>query len=83
VSIGVRILRLPALGLVYAWRFVIAPLVPGGVAGYGCKFEPSCSRYAEEALRVHGPIRGSWLALRRVLRCHPWSHGGYDPVRPR
>jgi putative membrane protein insertion efficiency factor len=45
-----------------------------------CRFSPSCSHYAVEALARHGPIRGSWLALRRIGRCHPWGGAGYDPV---
>ena len=48
----------------------------------GCRFHPSCSQYALEALTVHGAGRGSWLAIRRVGRCHPWHDGGLDPVPP-
>ncbi len=51
-----------------------------GVIGSHCRFEPSCSHYAIEALHTHGAVRGSALAARRVLRCHPWNPGGYDPV---
>ena len=45
-----------------------------------CRFTPTCSQYALEALQKHGPLRGTWLALRRLLRCHPWGGSGYDPV---
>jgi putative membrane protein insertion efficiency factor len=70
------------LGPIYLWRFVVHALVPGGPAT--CRFEPSCSRYAEEAIRTHGPLRGSLLALRRLSRCHPFSrHDPVDPVAPR
>jgi len=50
--------------------------------GGQCRFGPSCSEYAMEALAVHGALRGSWLAFRRFLRCHPWGGHGYDPVPP-
>jgi putative membrane protein insertion efficiency factor len=53
-----------------------------GVIGAQCRFEPSCSHYAIDALRQHGAARGSLLAARRVLRCNPWTPGGYDPVPP-
>lgn len=47
-----------------------------------CRFYPSCSAYAVEAVLTHGILKGGWFALRRILRCHPWSSGGYDPVPP-
>jgi uncharacterized protein len=54
----------------------IRVLFPGGY----CRFTPTCSEYGHEAIRVHGPLRGSLLALRRIVRCHPWNAGGPDPV---
>lgn len=71
-----RIAALPLVGLVRLYRLVAGPLVPAGT----CKFHPSCSAYALDALRAHGLLRGTVLAAWRVLRCHPWSHGGVDHV---
>ncbi|MDN5862689.1 MAG: membrane protein insertion efficiency factor YidD [Salinisphaera sp.] len=67
----VRLLQAP----VVVYRLVISPLI-----GPRCRYVPSCSAYALQALEVHGPLRGSWLALRRVTRCHPLRPGGHDPV---
>lgn len=64
-------------GAVRAYQFTVRPLL-----GPNCRFEPSCSCYAIDALRTHGAARGSLLAARRVLRCNPWTPGGYDPVPP-
>lgn len=64
--------------LLRAYQVTISPLM-----GPRCRFYPSCSNYAIEALRVHGAGRGSWLAARRICRCHPWHPGGFDPVPPR
>lgn len=63
------------LALVRGYRYAISPML-----GRNCRFVPSCSEYALEALERHGALRGSWLAARRVCRCHPFSGGGYDPV---
>ena len=60
---------------IYQWT--ISPLL-----GANCRYAPSCSAYAEEAIATHGAVRGAWLALRRMLRCHPWGGSGYDPVPP-
>jgi uncharacterized protein len=68
---------LPLVALIKAYQVTLSPIV-----GRQCRFHPTCSWYALEALRTHGPWRGSWLTLRRLGRCHPWSKGGYDPVPP-
>lgn len=70
----VHVLQIP----IYAYRYLVSPLV-----GSRCRYLPSCSAYALEALEVHGPFYGSWLALCRVMRCHPLNDGGFDPVPPR
>jgi len=70
--------RLAARGLVLfvrAYQVAISPLLPPS-----CRYYPSCSAYAVEALERHGALRGSWLAMRRILRCNPFRPGGFDPV---
>ncbi|MEO8935385.1 MAG: membrane protein insertion efficiency factor YidD [Burkholderiaceae bacterium] len=63
------------LGSIATYRLVVSPWLPAR-----CRFEPSCSAYASEAIRLHGPAKGSRLAVTRLARCHPWHTGGYDPV---
>ncbi|OQX70304.1 MAG: membrane protein insertion efficiency factor YidD [Sorangiineae bacterium NIC37A_2] len=65
------------LALIRLYQLTLSPLL-----GPTCRFEPSCSRYAATCLSTHGPLRGSWLALRRIARCHPFHPGGYDPPPP-
>ena len=60
---------------IYFYKGAISPLTPPS-----CRFTPSCSTYAIEAIRRHGPLRGLYLDIRRILRCHPWGGSGYDPV---
>lgn len=72
--------KIPAMlliGLLKVYQYLISPLL-----GPRCRFWPSCSNYAIEALRLHGPARGGWLALKRIAKCHPWHAGGIDPVPP-
>ncbi|MDT7833759.1 membrane protein insertion efficiency factor YidD [Aquabacterium sp. OR-4] len=63
------------MALVHGYRYTLKPWL-----GNGCRFEPSCSAYALQALDRHGAAAGAWLSTRRVLRCHPWCAGGHDPV---
>jgi len=65
--------------LVRAYRVVLSPMFHA-LLGPRCRFEPTCSAYAEEAIRSHGAWRGAWLALRRLARCHPFARAGFDPV---
>jgi len=70
-----KALAWPLIQLVRFYRYAISPLI-----GANCRFEPTCSSYAIEALQVHGVLKGSLLAARRIGRCHPWGGSGYDPV---
>ncbi len=73
-----RVLVLPLIWLVRAYQLVISPMTPPS-----CRFYPSCSAYAITALERFGPVRGTWLTVRRLLRCHPWNPGGVDHVPER
>ena len=76
-SLGVlkRIVAFPLILLVRFYQLCLSPLKPPS-----CRFTPTCSQYAIEALRKHGPIKGLYLTIKRLLRCHPWGGSGYDPV---
>jgi len=69
----VRLLR----GLVRAYQVFVRPWLPPA-----CRYQPTCSEYALAALQIHGAVRGTWLATRRICRCHPWGGAGHDPVPP-
>lgn len=66
---------LPLIALVKFYQYCISPFTLPS-----CRFTPTCSQYAIEALRKHGPLRGSWLTVKRLARCNPWGGSGYDPV---
>ncbi len=74
---GQRLLALPLIWLVKLYRLLLSPLI-----GQHCRYTPTCSQYAIEALETHGPLKGSYLTVARLARCHPWCDGGYDPVPP-
>lgn len=72
------------MGIIRLYRWLVSPVLtslfnPNGL----CRFTPSCSEYALQAIQIHGPFRGSWLALKRILRCNPWGAWGEDPVPPK
>ena len=70
-------MRFLLTSLVRMYQAAISPLIPGA-----CRYKPTCSNYALAALESHGPWKGSWLALKRISRCHPFGGHGYDPVPP-
>ena len=74
-SVVRRLLALPFILLIKFYQLCISPLKPPT-----CRFTPTCSQYALEAFRKDGPLKGFWLSLKRILRCHPWGGSGYDPV---
>jgi hypothetical protein len=68
-------MRRVAMLMIRGYQKFISPFFPPS-----CRFEPTCSTYGYEAIEKYGIIKGGWMALRRILRCHPWNRGGYDPV---
>jgi len=76
-SASARLLAKPLIWVVKFYQLAISPWLGGN-----CRYQPTCSSYAIEALETHGVRRGSWLAVRRMSRCHPWGGSGYDPVPP-
>ncbi|MGE0020158.1 MAG: membrane protein insertion efficiency factor YidD [Draconibacterium sp.] len=63
---------------VYIYKYAISPFTPAS-----CRHYPTCSEYALQAVKIHGPFKGFWLATKRISRCHPWGTSGYDPVPPK
>jgi uncharacterized protein len=78
LSLVLRTPQLLLIGLLRLYRLTISPLY-----GQVCRYHPSCSAYALDAVTEYGACRGTWMSARRLLRCHPWAAGGYDPVPPR
>ncbi|MFQ5537310.1 MAG: membrane protein insertion efficiency factor YidD [Gemmatimonadota bacterium] len=70
-------MRRALTGLIRFYQVAISPWTPGS-----CRYVPTCSEYARQAVGLHGAFRGGWMAVRRILRCHPWGGYGYDPVPP-
>ena len=75
IYIPIYLLTYLLLGLIAFYRTCISPLLPPA-----CRYTPTCSQYAKEAITKYGPFKGGWLALKRILRCNPWGGSGYDPV---
>ncbi|MGX9985886.1 membrane protein insertion efficiency factor YidD [Chryseobacterium sp. POL2] len=73
-----KILTFPLVVLIKFYQLAISPWL-----GKNCRYEPTCSHYTVEALQVHGLFKGSWLAIKRIMSCHPWGGEGYDPVPPK
>lgn len=72
-----KIGRQAVRGVIRGYQLLVSPVMPPA-----CRYLPTCSDYAMDAVHEHGPFRGLWFALRRVVRCHPWGGDGYDPVPP-
>ena len=75
MKIILRILSLPLMALIWVYQLILSPHI-----GPKCRYTPSCSQYAMEALKRYGLFKGLWLAMKRVSRCHPWGGHGVDPV---
>jgi len=73
-----KVLTFPLVVLIKFYQLAISPFL-----GKNCRYEPTCSHYTLEALQIHGLIKGSWLAAKRIASCHPWGGNGYDPVPPK
>jgi len=70
-----KIIALPFIIIIKLYQLIISPLIPSS-----CRYSPTCSHYTLEALKKYGIIKGGWLGIKRISRCHPWGKSGYDPV---
>ena len=70
-----RIFSLLLIIPIKIYQIIISPLL-----GPSCRFTPTCSQYAVEAIQKYGPVKGSWISIKRIIKCHPWGGSGYDPV---
>lgn len=75
VSFFCKILSALMIGLIRLYQMTLSPLI-----GRSCRYTPTCSEYGLEAIRKHGPFKGGWLTLKRIVSCNPWGGSGYDPV---
>jgi putative membrane protein insertion efficiency factor len=75
LEFGKRVLIFPFLVLIKLYQWIVSPWL-----GPSCRYTPTCSHYAATALQRHGLFKGTWLAIKRISRCHPWGGSGYDPV---
>ena len=73
-----KIIAYPIIALIRFYQSAISPFTPST-----CRFHPTCSHYFIEAVQIHGPLKGSYLGIKRILSCHPWGKTGYDPVPPK
>ncbi len=76
-DVSSKLIRLLLIGLIYCYQWLISPMI-----GFNCRHLPTCSNYAKDALKAHGPLRGFYFSLKRILRCHPWAEPMVDPVPP-
>jgi len=70
-----KVLAIPFILLIKVYQLLLSPLLPPS-----CRYSPTCSQYSLEALKKYGLLKGGWLSIKRILRCHPWGGSGYDPV---
>jgi len=71
----IKLLAFPFIIIIKFYQLVISPILPAN-----CRYQPTCSHYTVEALKKHGLLKGGWLGIKRISRCHPWGSSGYDPV---